>query len=309
MTERSKKMEMTAGMRSMLAAKQTSTKNLYHDEPADMTYSRRIARSLSTFGCYNPSHKAQNDEEFVNNVPKLDLAWEYFEHHVLPRCLVKDKSTEIPLEKASSSSSSSSSDGGFGKFDRAEIGEYEKKTTLYPVWGTPVADMADFGVGVGLYFGTLRFLCCICFVAALLNVPNMLFFASDKYAGVETVGRSSVVDWGLVGSAVCVNAQWVACPTCTDEDFDGDTWESFPGTEDRHATLTADDGTLLHFIRKNSCDQDASMTHYVLALVTLVFMILSTFYWIYSQKKRIALYDNAEMSSTDYSIEIKVREK
>ena len=40
-------------------------------------------------------------------------------------------------------------------------------------------------MGIGLYFSTLRAICVITFIAGLINLYNMLYFASDDYTEVR----------------------------------------------------------------------------------------------------------------------------
>ena len=107
--------------------------SIYNDSPRDMTYSRRIARFLAGFSLYNPSGKHDEtsmeiEDGTAKTKPCLDKGWEFFEHIVLPRCL---RPRSEPF---------------YGKFQRSEPGEHEKETMLYPIWHTPINDMADFGM-------------------------------------------------------------------------------------------------------------------------------------------------------------------
>lgn len=77
-----------------------------------------------------------------------------------------------------------------GRFTRASVGEHNKKTMLYPVGKTPIYDMTDFGLGVGSYFTTLRFLAIVSFVAGCLSIPNMLYFDSDGYVSMRLLFAS-----------------------------------------------------------------------------------------------------------------------
>uniref|UniRef100_A0A7S3QJ10 CSC1/OSCA1-like cytosolic domain-containing protein n=1 Tax=Chaetoceros debilis TaxID=122233 RepID=A0A7S3QJ10_9STRA len=290
----------------------------YNDELSDMTIGRRWARSLSSpsgccciSDCYNPSHREQDEEEDTSkSEPSLDKAWEYFEHQTLPRCLAGGLSDSI-----------------LGKYDRAEIGEHTKKTMLYPVWSTPMEDMADFGIGVGLYFSTLRFLAILSLFAACINIPNMFYFASEDYdagrngnqldpciAWPEWVASSCAVgvgirekakSWLLLGTAVCSNTQWEMClRDCGEEYWKGESWQSFPGTTDRLATGSMDDLNIT-FLKRNICNiEETSKMYGPLIFSTVIIVMTAIYYWIYSQKKRIELFDNAEHSSTDYTIEI-----
>ena len=66
-----------------------------------------------------------------------------------------------------------------GRFTRASVGK------LYPVGKTPIYDMADFGLGVGYYFTTLRFLAIVSMIAGCLSIPNMLYFDSKDYVSIR----------------------------------------------------------------------------------------------------------------------------
>ena len=112
----------------MLAASDMSTQKLYLDPKDTMTYGRRFANFFYSNGCYNPSSKQERTEENKDRVPSVDKAWEYFEHFVLPRCLVP----------------SSREEGSFKGYTRADVGEHQKHTMLYPIWSTPLKDMGDF---------------------------------------------------------------------------------------------------------------------------------------------------------------------
>ena len=173
-------------------------KSLYNDARSDMTKGRRLARNLSRFGFYNPHirqeslddySKEQNSNHIINEdigkkkatKPSLDIAWEYFEHIVLPRYYV-----DGPLHKQKREEK-----------NRAEPGEYERPTKLYPILGTSDEDMSDFGIGVALYFSTIKYLCGLCLLAGLINIPNILYFSSDAYEGGDS--KRALVEFGLKG--------------------------------------------------------------------------------------------------------------
>jgi hypothetical protein len=146
---------------------------IYDTKSSEMTIGRRVARFLSRYNWYNPhlSTHADTDASDATTIklppPSLDAAWEYFEYINLPRYLVDGDDTK-------------------GKnLVRAEPGEREKQTRLYPFCGTNDEDMSDFGIGVGLYFNTLKLLTIITFVAGLISIPNMMFFASEAYEGTS----------------------------------------------------------------------------------------------------------------------------
>ena len=47
------------------------------------------------------------------------------------------------------------------------------------------------------------------FLAGLVSVPNILFYGSEEYSGVE--GHQSDLPFNLKGSAICTQTSWVVC--------------------------------------------------------------------------------------------------
>ncbi len=215
-----------------------------------MTHGRRLALFLARYNWYNPhlglenENGDDNDGEYdVVNVnvnvnangsavekPSLNVAWEYFEHFVLPRYIVQgtrtsnanhdainendddlsvDKSIDDDdLSEGSDFDNNIHSNGngngipipGSGKkknknLIRAEQGYIGRPTKLYPIFATSEEDMGDFGIGVGLYFNTVKYLSIIMLLAGAINVPNLLYFASEAYEGA---GRK-LENYGLWG--------------------------------------------------------------------------------------------------------------
>lgn len=48
-----------------------------------------------------------------------------------------------------------------------------------------IVQLGDFGLGFGLYFSTLRAIGYILFIAGLISVFNIYFFASGRYSSLE----------------------------------------------------------------------------------------------------------------------------
>ncbi|KAL7539204.1 hypothetical protein ACHAXR_009091 [Thalassiosira sp. AJA248-18] len=188
--------------------------------------------------------------------------------------------------------------GGFrgqkGDLTRAEPGESQLPTRLYSPFFTPLSQLGDFGIGVGLYFSSLRAVAFITLIAGCINMPNILYFASEEYSG----GQPGVTLL-LRGSAICTEQVWVPCPTCRVEDF-GHAMSRIAG-----ATTVTPDGELqtLVFALKNACDgakfQVGIVNMASLGFILLAIMALS----LYQRKKQIA-FDEQEQTAQDYSIEI-----
>lgn len=244
---------------------------VYNDEPQNITMGRRLARWLSRYSWYNPHTRNPRA-----NRPSLDAAWAYFEHVTLARHFLPESSahTKDYLRKA-------------------EPGERDRPTRLYPLLGTREADLADFGVGVGVYFFTLRSLCIIMLLGGIINIPNLIYFGSDAYNGVhEDTGH-----WGgapLRMSAICSNSTWVACPTCTKQQWR----DHFPATYDRYAETKEG----LTFILRRNCQVKSTIA--IGAYVSLIFVCVSVYILQKITKKRERYFDESAQTTTDYAIEV-----
>jgi len=62
-------------------------------------------------------------------------------------------------------------------------------------------DLGDFGLGIGLYFDTLKKMAILMFLLGLLNIPNVVYFSSEEYSGNEQ-GNFDITEW-IQGSAYC----------------------------------------------------------------------------------------------------------
>eukprot|EP00957_Ditylum_brightwellii_P211724 15366512-Ditylum_brightwellii.AAC.1 len=242
-------------------------KREYNDKPHEMTKGRRVARFLSRFSWYNPQYEALEEQEQrgvidgESIIPSLDDAWEYYEHFILPRFLTGGGDGEDDFEEEGGSEKESDQ-SSFVKNPRehsivntndcmemAAKGEDARPTKLYPVWSTPGSQLADFGVGVGIYFLTLKISAVICLIAGLINIPTILYFEGSNYSNRQ----EGISNGGLKGSAVCTDVEWKACPSCVRSD-----WDYFPSDPSRFASIPADiftpSDSSLAFILVNNCN-------------------------------------------------------
>ena len=86
--------------------------------------------------------------------PSLARAWCYFEHVTLPRYVVEPKA-EAPKKNLCVRMFRKCFCKASKTLDRAEPGENLIPTSLYSPIFTPLSQMGDFGLGIGLYFSTL----------------------------------------------------------------------------------------------------------------------------------------------------------
>eukprot|EP00586_Coscinodiscus_wailesii_P003443 CAMPEP_0172485718 /NCGR_PEP_ID=MMETSP1066-20121228/13867_1 /TAXON_ID=671091 /ORGANISM="Coscinodiscus wailesii, Strain CCMP2513" /LENGTH=987 /DNA_ID=CAMNT_0013251149 /DNA_START=47 /DNA_END=3010 /DNA_ORIENTATION=- len=250
------------------------------DDPADMTLSRRIALYLSEFNWYFP--KKENDE----NAPDLAVAWAFFEHVTLPRYFVRSEDDEINSRAVEKDKARRMF---FDEFEKAPAGEYEAQTSLYPFFRTPEDQMADFGIGVGLYFNTLKVVALICLIAGLINIPSMMYYNSSEYS---TTRLGEEAHWSMTGSAVCTNQTWAPCPGCTKDDWIGP-FES----KNRYTEV---DGR--KFIKTNQCfvGFEPGFENWI----SLLFIFVSLVIMAYFQRKKETQFDLIQQTASDYSVEV-----
>jgi hypothetical protein len=224
------------------------------DDPAAMTFGRRIARYLmKRYKWYNPqlgtrkeeppADDGNNKNNNKNAAPSLDKAWAYFEHVTLQRYIVEEELKTDHRGTTTTTTASNSARGGeppdqqpvtqqlLHLFRRgigylfqgnhqerrlAEPGEKQRGTKLYSTLSTPLAQMADFGIGYGLYFSTLRSIAILSLVLGLINIPKMMYFAGEEYNGDPSQNSNNDDGSGLflAASAICPDTSWVPCPTC-----------------------------------------------------------------------------------------------
>ena len=240
----------------------------YVDHELHMTRARRFSRFMSQFSWYYPHVESEDP-----NKPSLDKAWAYFEHVALPRYMTQS-SNNANLAKAAP-------------------GENAEETKLYPVLSTSEADLADFGIAVGVYFYTLKGLALIMFLAAAINIPVMMYYRSNAY----NPGNGNLNRWSLQSSAICTNQEWAPCPTCQLSDG-----LVFPKTYTRYAETTLPSGQTLPFILLNNCNM--SETVGIWSFVSLIFVTVAVFVLREISKRKEKEFDDAQLTTPDYGVEI-----
>ena len=181
-----------------------------------------------------------------------------------------------------------------GDLERAKPGESTMPTRLYSPLFTPLSQLGDFGIGVGLYFSYLRAVSFITLIAGCINLPNIFYYASDEYSK-----RQPGVLFPLKGSAICTEQAWVPCPSCTVDDF------HFARNRVAGTTTVTPDGELqtLVFALKNSCD-GARLRVGIFNMASLGFILLAMVVLTLYQRRKQVTFDEQEQTAQDYSIEI-----
>jgi len=247
-----------------------------------------------------------------NYNPVLEQAWVYWEHITLARRLVdinqaliregkkamekKNKKKGFKAEmKGKAEEVKGKLSQGNRKLAVAKPGEDEIKTKLYSPITTPLNQMGDFGLGVGLYFGTLRAFTVLLIIAGLMNIPNIIFFSGEQYSR----GQEGI-NWMLKGSAACSRYEWVPCIDCVYETSQLVSKESYRIQNVKDAVS----GREMTFVLKTMCDGAlfrVGMVNFGTVLLVIVGMIVIA---MYLNKKHVD-FDLDEQTASDYSITIR----
>jgi hypothetical protein len=172
---------------------------------------------------------------------------------------------------------------------RAEPGENKQATELYSPFTTPSTAFVEWGIGIDLYFSTLKYMAAVLLICGLIHLPNSTFYRSDEYSPAGKGG----LEWVLQGTAVCTTTEWVVCPECP-----LDQWNT---TEQENRFGVAGNTTL---VLHNAC-QGGEVPQGVVNLVVLFFLVGVV--WIMSLylDAREVRFDEDKLTATDYSIVIK----
>ena len=154
---------------------------------------------------------------------------------------------------------------------RAEPGENTEETELYNPFTTARSSFIEWGIGVDLYFSSLRALGVLLLIAGILNLPAMRYYASRDYSENKQENLDSTTLWG---SAICTTVEWVVCEDCSATNFnDEDDYE-------RERFAVAPDDTIL--VLRNKCAgvaYETVITHWVSLMFITVVVILLSLYW------------------------------
>ena len=213
---------------------------------------------------YFPGHKKTNG-------PSLSKAYAYYEHFTLARHFT-DAAADHRLE-------------------RAEPGAIQE-TELYSPIRTPESQLIEFGIGVALYFSTLRVLAVILVIAGLIQLPNLLYFAGKVYSD----GQPGILSSTLTGTAICTSGEWVVCTTCA--------WSAFDNPEERDRFANSTDsvtGETTTLVLRNACDRPG-FREGIVNYAGLIFLIACFLLFAVYQRKRERLFDESKQTATDYSV-------
>lgn len=125
-----------------------------------------------------------------------------------------------------------------------------------------VFDDFRWGIGVDLYFSSLRIMSIILLIAGLINIPNILFYASDDYSDGSQMDLPS---FSLIGSAVCTTRDWVVCINCTESSYTTDLEKEWFGRPQNGQSDTV-------LVQRNGCNAGDFMRRGMVNYATMVFL-------------------------------------
>jgi hypothetical protein len=112
---------------------------------------------------------------------------------------------------------------------------------------------------------SLRIMAGFMLLAGLINLPNMLFYASEDYS---PDGKDHL-SFSLKTSAVCTTFNWVVCEDCLASDWNSDE------EKDRFGTGVDADGNPVTLVLRNGCD-GGQFEQGIVNWVTLLLLIVVT---------------------------------
>lgn len=185
-----------------------------------------------------------------------------------------------------------------GNHIRAPPGE-RHHTKLYSVLGTPLDSLSDWGIGMSMYFTSLIAVGIIFFSAGIINIANMIYYASDEYDINDD--RSSVIKLMMLLhlSAICTDREWVLCSEGCDTH---PKWWDTIFTDQYYGTaINSDDGEEVVLINRTTC-LPAEFEQGIVNYGTMLFLLLSLSIFFWYLGKREVRFDEDNTIAPDYSI-------
>lgn len=248
-------------------------KNWAKKETSTRTLSRSFVETvLKKFKWYDPNR----DKRGNGTVPDLNEGWAFYEHVTLARHEVNTKGADIV---------------------RAAPGEGQKKTELYNYFTTPASSLKDWGVGIALYFSTMRVYGLALLIGGLFSLRNIFYFFSDDY----DIQNDRDINLLLRGSAICNSTEWLHCDTGYCE------LERLKLYGVTYATNTNGSGQT--FVQRLKCPVDDTNDNDVLQagiwnIITLLVFIIITLGFSKFQSRQQKVMDENVITASDYSIRV-----
>jgi hypothetical protein len=205
---------------------------------------------LKKFNWYYPDQGRED-------APDLKQGWLFFEQITLPRRVVNASKKSL-LDRSS---------------ERVEPGEeLERDTELFNFFSTPSTAFNSWGIGISLYFSTLRTMALALFLAGLISLQNAIT---------------------LDTSATCEEKVWAKCdPGLCNGNND-------LGVE---VFMDVENSTNL-FVKRSNCD-GATSTNIACNFASIMFLVIATILFGWYQTRKAIVMDEDKLTCSDYSLRV-----
>lgn len=173
----------------------------------------------------------------------------------------------------------------------------DEPTELYNPFTTREASLSEWGLGVALYFSTLRVVALILLVVGFINIAGIYYYASPSYSGE---GGQDGLMFSLIGSAVCTMGEWVVC-----EDCDPNDWNTIE-EQNRYGVAMDANGNEVALVLRNMCKgAEIPFPGIVGNWVSLIVLIIAFGLLAMFQRAREVRFDEDKLTATDYSLQVR----
>lgn len=291
------------------------------EEPMITVEHTLVSKFLYSQKWYNPNYSKENQDESDPENPaagwnakaSLLKAWDFYEKHVLYRYIENDDNEDDDEEVINDKEVFNLCKGKKPQRKARETKDSmdeAQDSKMYTLWGTHEEDFGAWGIGIYVYFYTLKYIILMFLMLILFAYPVQLYYGSDYYNG----GQSSETQLDMlentfdyyVPTAICTNREFVICTDCSleqwkrDKDSFGTLTSPLIDSELSDTSLLSNDITL---VQKNKCNgpsYQGSIFNF-LSLIS-VFVVMSVI--IYQIRKKAIERDEEHVSAEDYTIAI-----
>jgi len=218
-----------------------------------------------------------------------------------------------------------------GEKRKLEAGEYDAKSQLYPI-STPIKEMSDFGIGIGMYFTTTMWFGVMMLICGIFNAPTAAYFSSSQYdkdGAYDASFKSGASASCVTEQRVCLNAGCTRYagefhfPSMDEPRYKGGYTPETQEWRDKDFEFFDDDanspnvkalfGTEIGTYQKKVVEAQDKMTvglrkcklkrwFGVTDFCMMIFVSCTLLYLGYQQNKEAEELDEAEQTAQDYSV-------
>ena len=141
------------------------------------------------------------------------------------------------------------------------------------------------------------------FVCALVNIPNIVNYASSAWSDGQPTLTGSLGNAALIGSALCDQTRWVTCGDCQAQSSKFDSKGCSPDDLYGAATcrkIESSDGEF--YFKENLCR--ITIDYVIVDFITIIFLFVSTGLMGMYQRRLAVRFDEKVQTASDYSLTV-----